>query len=88
MGSIMSAINDDISDWEKLKRTAEITDVTWDVYSPEAAFASTGYKEAGYTGARLKLHVMHKMEINALKVKHMSEIDDFYRYEKLKEKFE
>lgn len=73
----MSAIRDDENDWERLKFKAGISEVDWDVYSNEAAWAKSGFEKLGFTGMRLKLHVKHAVETRELALRHDHELEEF-----------
>lgn len=84
MGSVMSAIRDDENEWERLKCEAGISEVDWDVYSNEAAWAKSGFEKLGFTGTRLKLHVKHARETQELARHHSNELEEFTEFTRLK----
>lgn len=87
MGNAISRWHDDDDDWQTLKRTADISDVSWDVYSREADHAKYGY-EKKLTGGRLKMYVKHALELDKLKERQTKEIEEYEKFLKLKSKYE
>ena len=57
MGCGPKACADDEEDWKYLKKEAKITGVTWDVYSPQATHAETGFNKWGLKGQHLRKYV-------------------------------
>jgi hypothetical protein len=87
MSSIRSAIADDEDEWYQLAQEANVSDMRWDVYSLEADHARLGFRTLGLTGARLKLHVRHEMELVALRRRHLQEQAEYDQYILLGQKF-
>lgn len=83
----MSTIHNDENDWERLKYEAGISEVTWDVYSNEAAWAKSGFEKRGFTGKRLKLHVKHARETQELAKLHSTELEAFNEFTRLNKLF-
>ena len=72
MGCSRAAINDDETDWSRLRNKLGIKDAPWQVYSQEAQWAKEVYKELGITGQLLILAVGFKAKIR----EHRRNIED------------
>lgn len=67
MSSGRQAVHDDEVDWENTKKSLNIAEVTWDVYSQEADTAVTLHNMYGLTGQLLILGVKAIQDIVELK---------------------
>lgn len=77
MGSSISAIYDDEREWEQEKKNMGIPEVQWSPYSRETRVAKTAWKQLGYYGARLKLHVKHAIQLEDLTKAQQKELETF-----------
>ena len=87
MSDIASAYYDDIEEWHRFCRMANIPYESWSVYSKEADHAKKGYDCFSYKGSRLKLYVKHCMEREKLENKIKQEEAEFSEMIKLNEKY-
>ena len=87
MSDIASAYYDDIDEWHRFCRMANIPYESWSVYSKEADHAKKGYDCFSYKGSRLKLYVKHCMEREKLENKIRQEEIEFLQMIKLNEKY-
>jgi hypothetical protein len=88
MGCGQKAWHDDEEDWDFLKRTHNIEDVRWDVYSTEASIAKEMVNSNPLLkGPLLKLDVVHETNLRALKHKQQQERKDFVAALELMKKF-
>lgn len=77
MGSITSAIYDDEREWEHEKKNMGIPEVPWSPYARETVIARSAWKQLGYYGARLKLHVKHVIQLEDLIRTQKTELEMF-----------
>lgn len=77
MGSITSAIYDDEREWEQEKKNMGIPEVPWSPYSRETHVAKTTWKQLGFYGARLRLHVKHTIQLEDLIKAQQKELEMF-----------
>ena len=81
MGSIMSAINDDIDEFDYLLTQAKTK--RYEVYSKEAVFLKKGY-ETGLRGVILEKYIAKEMQKDALH-KEIQQLDK--NFEEMLQKF-
>jgi len=62
MGDSRSAVADDEDSWYRLKENAGISQIRYDVYSPEAGYAKEGYR-LGFTGKLLESYIGHRQKL-------------------------
>jgi len=87
MSDSVSAYYDDIEEWNRFCRIANIEYGLWSVYSREADHAKKGYDVFSYKDRRLKLYVKHCMEREELENKIRQEEIEFLQMIKLNEKY-
>ena len=87
MSDSASAYYDDIEEWHRFCRMANIPYESWSMYSKEADHAKKGYDCFSYKGSRLKLYVKHCMEREKLENKIKQEEAEFSEMIKLNEKY-
>lgn len=82
------AYSEDLDTWLDLCQAAGIPDVKWDVWSAEARYAETGFRERQLTGDRLKKYVARCIEKRDLKIQRQAEREELRLYLRLKKKYE